>query len=375
MICVKAGTQQWAFDAGAMILGQPIVDPFGNIYFGAVDGKIYSIDSSGELNWEYELQVPPSTSVMFLSERILCVGAVGKLFLISSDGELLDEIDVSHTPLAEAIVGADGTLYVPSLDGVLHAFKGDAGGLPKKGFARFGGNYQNTGRYGSGVVPGGPVVPTGPVRDVTVHLGVNGTASAITDYEDLGGKVVIPAGINRIEVPFIPLDDPQLEFTENVQVRILAVDGGSYVVPDAKTGEMGRDKVEFVIGDNDSQLEFANMYFDVRENVRGTNAVVTVQRTGPANRILRVDYSTADGTADQGDDYEPVSGTLVFLPGELEKGFEVPIVDNPWVEEEETVLLQLSNVTGGWPISGQRTATLRIQNDDSAFEFTGPELL
>ena len=124
MICVKAGTLQWAFDAGGMILGQPVVDPLGNIYFGAIDGKIYSIDSTGNLNWEYELQVPPSTSVMFLSGEVLCVGAVGKLFLISSDGELMDEIDVSLTPLAETIVGADGTLYVPSLDGVLHAFQG-----------------------------------------------------------------------------------------------------------------------------------------------------------------------------------------------------------------------------------------------------------
>ena len=83
--------------------------------------------------------------------------------------------------------------------------------------------------------------------------------------------------------------------------------------------------------------------------------------------------STADGTAVAGDDYEPVTGTLIFQPRELEKGFEVPIVDDPWVEEEETVLLKLSNVTGGWPVSGQSKATLRIQNDDSAFEFTRPE--
>ena len=299
LICVKEGVQQWAFDAGGMILGQPITDVSGNIFFGAADGKIYALDKTGQLKWEYELRVPPSTSVMFMAKGVLCVGAVGKLFLINAEGELQDEIDVSRTPLAEATVGADGTLYVPSLDGVLHAFKGDAGGLPRKGYARFGGNYQNTGRYGGGVIPGGPEVPTGPVRDVTVRLAVNGTASAITDYEDLGGKVVIPAGTNRVEVSFIPLDDPQLEFTENVQVRIVGVDGGSFI----STGAIGRDRVDFVLEDNDSQLEFANMYFDVRENVLGTNAVVTVQRTGPANRILQVDYATAEGTALEGDDF------------------------------------------------------------------------
>ena len=221
--------------------------------------------------------------------------------------------------MAEAIVGPDGTLYVPSLDGVLHAYKGDDGGLPDKGFARFGGDYQNTGRYGAGIKPGGPVVLTGPVRDVVVNLNVTGSASAITDFEDLGGKVVIPAGTNRLEVMFVPLDDPQLEFEENIEVKILSVEGGSYVKPDAEAGIAGKDKVEFVLDDNDSQLEFANVFFDVRENVRGTNAVVTVQRTGPPNRIQRVDYFTADGTALEGDDYESVSGTLVFLPGELEK--------------------------------------------------------
>ena len=145
------------------------------------------------------------------------------------------------------------------------------------------------------------------------------------------------------------------------------------MTPDAEAGIAGKDKVEFVLDDNDSQLEFANVFFNVRENVRGTNAVVTVQRTGPPKRIQRVDYFTADGTALEGDDYESVSGTLVFLPGELEKSFEIPIVDNPWVEEQETVLLNLSNVTGGWPVSGQSTATLRIRDDDSAFELAAPE--
>ena len=291
LIAVEGGEQKWAFNAGGMILGQPIVDGFGNIFFGAGDGKIYALNSRGIVKWEYELSIPPSTSVMFLEKGVLCVGAAGKLFLISSGGELLNDIEVSQTPLAEAIVGPDGTLYVPSLDGVLHAYKGDDGGLPDKGFARFGGGYQNTGRYGGGITPGGPVVPTGPVRDVVVNLNVTGSASVITDFEDLGGRVVIPAGTNRFEVMFVPLDDPQLEFEENIEVKILSVEGGSYVKPDAEAGIAGKDKVEFVLDDNDSQLEFANVFFDVRENVRGTNAVVRVQRTGPPNRIQRVDLS------------------------------------------------------------------------------------
>ena len=250
-----------------MILGQPIVDGSGNVFFGAGDGKIYALSSQGKLKWEYELQIPPSTSVMLLEEDVLCVGGAGKLFLLSSSGEFITDIEVGVAPLAEAIVGPDGTLYVPSLDGFLHAFKGDGGGLPEKGFTRFGGDYQNTGRYGAGIKPGGPVVPTGPVRDVVINLGVTGTASAITDFEDLGGKVIIPAGSNRLEVLFVPLDDPQIEFEENVEIKILGVEGGSYIKPDIEAGITGKDMVSFVLGDNDSQLEFSNVFFDVRENV------------------------------------------------------------------------------------------------------------
>ena len=58
-----------------MILGQPIVDGFGNIFFGAGDGKIYALNAKGIVKWEYELRIPPSTSVMFLEKGVLCVGA------------------------------------------------------------------------------------------------------------------------------------------------------------------------------------------------------------------------------------------------------------------------------------------------------------
>ena len=83
-MCVDNGKLKWSFDAGGMILGQPIVDGSGNVFFGAGDGKIYALSSQGKLKCEYELQIPPSTSVMFLEESVLCVGGAVKLFLINT---------------------------------------------------------------------------------------------------------------------------------------------------------------------------------------------------------------------------------------------------------------------------------------------------
>ncbi len=50
---------------------------------------------------------------------------------------------------------------------------------------------------------------------------------------------------------------------------------------------------------------------------------------GSAGKIT-VDYYTADETACEGEDYEAVSGTLVFGPGETEQTILVPIRSS-WV--------------------------------------------
>ena len=45
----------------------------------------------------------------------------------------------------------------------------------------------------------------------------------------------------------------------------------------------------------------------------------TVTLTGSTSRTTTVDYATADGNSRRGRDYEPVHGTLTFLPGESAK--------------------------------------------------------
>ena len=60
--------QKWAFNAGGMILGQPIVADWKHL-FRCGDGK--SSAECGHREMGYELRIPPSTSVMFL-EKVYC---------------------------------------------------------------------------------------------------------------------------------------------------------------------------------------------------------------------------------------------------------------------------------------------------------------
>jgi uncharacterized repeat protein (TIGR01451 family)/uncharacterized delta-60 repeat protein len=86
-----------------------------------------------------------------------------------------------------------------------------------------------------------------------------------------------------------------------------------------------------------------------------------------------VQFSTADGTATSGLDYTGVTNVLTFPQGETFRSILVPILDDDEIEPVETVLLALSNPTGGasvdFPFGFQRTAVLNIVSDDSRIEF------
>jgi uncharacterized repeat protein (TIGR01451 family) len=93
------------------------------------------------------------------------------------------------------------------------------------------------------------------------------------------------------------------------------------------------------------------------------SALITVQRTGGTAGSLTVGYATTGGTAVPGTNYQPVSGTFIFGPGETIKTFVVPIHDDGEVTGNKTINLVLTD-TGGSPIGGQGSAVINIVETD-----------
>jgi len=95
-------------------------------------------------------------------------------------------------------------------------------------------------------------------------------------------------------------------------------------------------------------VSFDPGHYTVMENV-GTFEVTVCREGGDPNQTVLVDYKTEDGTANAGGDYVAAEGTLVFLPGETTKTFELEVIDDDAFEEDEHYYVRLSNLRLGSP--------------------------
>ena len=85
-------------------------------------------------------------------------------------------------------------------------------------------------------------------------------------------------------------------------------------------------------------------FTDFRVNPTGQNrAEFTVRLSQPSSRRVAVQFSTVDGTAIAGVDYEAKSGRVEFAEGQIEQTIEIPLLGDHHEESDLTFSLQLSD--------------------------------
>lgn len=139
---------------------------------------------------------------------------------------------------------------------------------------------------------------------------------------------------------------------------------GTVIVEDGDGGNGG--------GDTPGSLRFSLASYSAGEGVG--SATIAVQRTGGDDGGVSVAYAASGGSATAGADFTAVTGTLSWPDGnDSPKSFVVLIVNDALAEGSETVLLALSNATGGAAIDPARqSATLTIQDNDEGGPAPGP---
>ncbi|MDQ3743185.1 MAG: TIGR03118 family protein, partial [Acidobacteriota bacterium] len=124
-----------------------------------------------------------------------------------------------------------------------------------------------------------------------------------------------------------------------------------------------------------SLIQFATDNFAVDE--AGGHVDFTVIRTGDTSGTATVNFNTFDeshaGHASQKSDYEISLGKITFNPGETSKTFRILIVNDNFVEGDETIDLALSNPTGtGVGLGEPNVAEVTILDNDTTPPTTNP---
>lgn len=195
-------------------------------------------------------------------------------------------------------------------------------------------------------------------ENVTVNYAVTGgtATGGGVDYTLASGTRTFNPG-NTVQNINVSVVNDMLE--EDIETVVITLSNPS---PNA---QLGATTVHtFSIKDNDAptRMLFHSGADHGHEGVGLIN--LFVDRTGPTNLTSTVDYAVTGGTATGGGvDYTFTSGTLTFNPGETAKGIPLTFVDDSLNEDAETIILALSNPTGG--ILGAITVhTDTIDNND-----------
>lgn len=120
--------------------------------------------------------------------------------------------------------------------------------------------------------------------------------------------------------------------------------------------------VTIINDDAGGVIQFSAPSLSVSEN--SVAAQITVTRIGGNASDVVVGYSTTDGTAKAGADYQAVTGNLIFGANELSKTILVPIIDDALNEDTETFALSLKNISGGGKLGEQTNTTVNLQDND-----------
>ncbi|HUS37391.1 MAG TPA: Calx-beta domain-containing protein [Verrucomicrobiae bacterium] len=187
----------------------------------------------------------------------------------------------------------------------------------------------------------------GNVGFITVdYETVPGSALAADDYLSRNGQLrwndrdITP---RTILIPIV--NDVVVETNETFTVRLLNPSQAGVVGTRHPTAAV-------VIHDNDffGDLSFSASEYFADEN--GGGAIIQVVRRNGSAGSVTVTYSTSPGSipgsaAVPGKDYNNITNTLTFSPGETAKTFVVPILDDADADGTREVMLHLSNVVNG----------------------------
>ena len=187
----------------------------------------------------------------------------------------------------------------------------------------------------------------------TATFGGSADASDFEAGEAFTGTVSFADGESSKTIVLDVQGDTAVEPNEIFSVVLSAPTGGATLNDGLATG---------TITDDDAPRVSINDVSIVEGDAGTSLLTFTVTRTGGPG-AFDVNFQTSDGSATQGGDYQPASGTLNFGSGENSKTIQVTINGDTVTEPNETFNVALSGATNGAVIA-DATGVGTITTDD-----------
>ncbi len=191
--------------------------------------------------------------------------------------------------------------------------------------------------------------------DFTLNYSLGGTATKGTDYRIAGsGAVSVPANATSVNIPVEIIDDNLVEKDEAVVLTLIS--GTGY---DVGSG------IEYTltITDNDTpEVTLASILEGVEEDFGTHSITVNLSNTAPAGGFT-LNYGLS-GTAARGMDYTS-AGTVSVPAGVTSVNIPIVIIDDRVAEDDETVIVTLTNGVG-YDVGNLKVHTLTITDNDEA---------
>lgn len=177
--------------------------------------------------------------------------------------------------------------------------------------------------------------------------------SALTpsDFAAQSGSFTFLPGETSKQITIKVVGDTVFESDEEFIVR-LSNPTGAVIQDGDGVGRILNDDISFFV--NDASV--------VEGNAGGRTAVFTIYTLGNVNRSVSINYSTLDGSAVAGLDYQPRAGAISFGPGGGTTDITVPILADRLNESTESFRLVLLNPVNAQIGDGEGVAT--ILDDD-----------
>ena len=184
-----------------------------------------------------------------------------------------------------------------------------------------------------------------PVDEVVTvkYTTAPGTASSGVDFAPVSGTLTFLAGQTVAAVHVPVFGDGAVEASETFSLVLSAPQGALF-----GAGGAGAEGVATILDDDagssgtpvisiaDGEVLEANSTFS-------PNMEFVVTLSAPSSEIVRVNYSTVDGSAVAGSDYQATSGTLTFAPGQTSAVIVVTTLGGTVEEQDEFFTLRLSS--------------------------------